>query len=304
MAANLGISYHTLEAAKEQIEAYSRALQGELDKGRQLQQDFLPYSLPQPPGWELAASLKPARDVSGDFYDAFALPGGAVALIIGDVCDKGVGSALFMALCRSLLRIFSIQPQSDSWTMPLSNQPTNPASAGEQHLATSLGPTNLRHAVVFTNNYIAQTHSHTSMFTTLFFGILDPATGLLSYINGGHEPPVILGAGSLKTRLTPTGPAVGLFPDVDFEMRQISLEAGDILIAYTDGVTDARNPSGERFTQERLLSLLEQPFASAAAVLDTVEGHLHGHIADAVQFDDITLLAVQRARTSEVSEPT
>jgi sigma-B regulation protein RsbU (phosphoserine phosphatase) len=78
-------------------------------------------------------------------------------------------------------------------------------------------------------------------------------------------------------------------------VRQTHLEADDVLIAYTDGVTDARNPSGERFTQERLLTVLEQPFPSAAAVLRTVEGHLNGHIADAVQFDDITLLAVRRA---------
>jgi phosphoserine phosphatase RsbU/P len=255
----------------------------------------------KPAGWELVASLKPARDVSGDFYDAFELPGGAVALVIGDVCDKGVGSALFMALCRSLLRIFSLQPQAESLAMPRGNPSSAPASADEQHLATSCGPTNLLHAVVLTNSYIAQTHSHTSMFTTLFFGILDPTTGVLSYINGGHEPPAILGAGRLKTRLTPTGPAVGLFPDGDFVVRHIHLEADDMLIAYTDGVTDARNPSGERFTQERLLTVLEQPFPSAAAVLHTVEGRLHGHMADAVQFDDITLLAVRRAGVSAAS---
>jgi sigma-B regulation protein RsbU (phosphoserine phosphatase) len=301
MAANLGISYRSLEAAKEQIEAYSRALQGELDKGRQLQQDFLPYSLPQPPGWDLAASLKPARDVSGDFYDAFELPDNMVAIVIGDVCDKGVGSALFMALCRSLLRIFSIQPHSDTMAMQLGAPSTTLGRASDPQLAANSGPTILLNAVVFTNSYIAQTHSHTNMFTTLFFGILDPATGLLRYINGGHEPPAILGAGGIKTRLSPTGPAVGLFPDVGFEVCQTYLEAGDMLIAYTDGVTDARDPSGKRFTQERLLSLLEQPIVSAAALLDIVAGHLNAHIADAIQFDDITLLAVRRAHASEAS---
>jgi methyl-accepting chemotaxis protein len=226
MAANLGISYRSLEAAKEQIEAYSRALQGELDKGRQLQQDFLPYSLPQPPGWDLAASLKPARDVSGDFYDAFELPDNMVAVVIGDVCDKGVGSALFMALCRSLLRIFSIQPHSDTMAMQLGAPSTTLGRASDPQLTANSGSTTLLNAVVFTNSYIAQTHSHTNMFTTLFFGILDPSTGLLRYINGGHEPPAILGAGGIKTRLSPTGPAVGLFPDVGFEVCQTYLEAG------------------------------------------------------------------------------
>jgi phosphoserine phosphatase RsbU/P len=301
MAANVCMSYRAIEAAKEQIEAYSQALKGELDKGRQLQQDFLPYGLPQPPGWDLAASLKPARDVSGDFYDAFILPDNLVAIVIGDVCDKGVGSALFMALCRSLLRIFSIRLDPDSFAMQIGDQASGIVRARNPQLATSSGPTNLLNAVVFTNSYIAQTHSHTNMFTTLFFGILDPATGILRYINGGHEPPAILGAGGIKARLTPTGPAVGLFPDVSFEVRQIDLEAGDMLLAYTDGVTDARNPSGERFTQERLLLLLEQPLTSAAALLDTVESCLQVYIADAVQFDDITLLAVRRARAAEAS---
>ena len=299
MAANLGGSYGALEAAKERIEATSRALQGELDKGRQLQQDFLPYSLPQPSGWDIAASLKPARDVSGDFYDVFVLPGGLVALVIGDVCDKGVGSALFMALCRSLLRIFSIQPHSDSLAMQIDDRSIDPGGAGDPQLATDAVHTTLLNAVMLTNSYIAQTHSHTNMFTTLFFGLLDPATGELSYINGGHEPPAILAPGGIKARLTPSGPAVGLFPDIGFEVRQTHLEAGDMLIAYTDGIPDARNPSGERFTQERLLVLLEQPISSAAALLDTIDGHLKVHIAEAVQFDDITLLATRRTHASD-----
>jgi serine phosphatase RsbU (regulator of sigma subunit) len=299
MAANLAGSYRSLEAAKEQIEATSQALKGELEKGRQLQQDFLPYALPQPSGWELAASLKPARDVSGDFYDAFELPGGLVALAIGDVCDKGVGAALFMALCRSLLRLFSGHPYADGWARQTAGQSTHPGGSGNQQLATKAGDANLLHTVALTNSYIAQTHSHTNMFTTLFFGILDPATSLLRYINGGHEAPVILGPGGIKTRLTVTGPAVGLFPDVGYEVRETYLEAGDMLIAYTDGVPDARNPRGERFTQERLLSLLENPISSAAALLDTIEARLNSHIAAAVQFDDITLLAVRRVCASD-----
>jgi phosphoserine phosphatase RsbU/P len=174
----------------------------------------------------------------------------------------------------------------------------NSGCPGDQPPASRARDAYLLSAVAFTNKYIAQTHGHTNMFTTLFFGVLDPTTGLLRYINGGHEPPAVLGVGGIKARLTVTGPAVGLFPDSGFDVRETPLEAGDILIAYTDGVTDARNPRGERFTDERLLALLEQPNSSAAALLETIAGHVLAHMAAAAQFDDITLFSVRRGNLS------
>jgi sigma-B regulation protein RsbU (phosphoserine phosphatase) len=105
-AGQLGLA---LESAKlySKLDQYSRALDAELEKGKQIQKEFLPHELPRLPGWELAACFHPARQVAGDFYDGFVLPNGCLAVVIGDVCDKGVGSALFMALIRSLLRIFT-----------------------------------------------------------------------------------------------------------------------------------------------------------------------------------------------------
>jgi serine phosphatase RsbU (regulator of sigma subunit) len=281
MAEKLVDSYGSLEQAKETAETLSVALKNELEKGWQLQQDFLPLSLPQPPGWELGALLHPARDVSGDFYDAFTTSRGLVALVIGDVCDKGVGSAFFMALSRSLIRIFCAQTERQ-----------------QADLSVHVNPLN---AVRFANDYIIQHHSGTNIFTTLFFAILDPDTGLLSYINAGHEPPTILGPAGVKARLSPNGPAVGVIPGIDFDIGQVCLEAGDILIAYTDGVTEARNLDGKFFTEKQLLALMEQSAPSAVALLDRLEGSVRAHMGNAVQFDDITMLAIRRVSISESS---
>jgi sigma-B regulation protein RsbU (phosphoserine phosphatase) len=137
------------------------------------------------------------------------------------------------------------------------------------------------------------------MFATLFFGVLDPATGLLHYVNGGHNPPVIIGLAGVKARLTPTGPAVGMLPDQEFNLCQIQLEPGDTLFAFTDGVPEARSPVGEFFTEKRLLSLLTEPVPTAAALLNHVETKLHAHMANTDQFDDITMLAVRWAPASQ-----
>src|SRR5262249_22798559 len=158
----------------------------ELEIGRQIQRDFLPDSLPQPPGWEIAAAFHPARQVGGDFYDAFSLEDGRVALAVADVCDKGVGAALFMALFRSLVRAHA--------ELPGSGTPAGPAS---------------RSIVALTNDYIARTHGRSNMFATMLFAILDPRTGDLAWVNGGHEPPIVRRRGGAVERLMPTGPAVG-----------------------------------------------------------------------------------------------
>ena len=248
---------------------WAKSLERELEIGREIQKSFLPEELPQVAGWEIAALFRPARQVAGDFYDAFSLPSsGRIGLVIADVCDKGVGAALFMALFRSLLRATA----------------TGAASGPEPG-------TELLRTVRLTNDYIARTHGRSNMFATLFFGVLDPATGSLLYVNGGHEAPVHFGHGGTKSRLSPTGPAVGMMPDMPFEVRETRLEAGEGLLAFTDGVTDARGASG-LYGEGRLLALLGQPVASAAALLDAIEAGVLAHAAGAEQADDITLLAV------------
>jgi len=259
---------------------YARSLERDLEIGREIQKSFLPEELPRIPGWEIAARFRPARQVAGDFYDAFALPAnGKIGLIVADVCDKGVGAALFMALFRTLLRA----------TATGDGVPPGFAAAGDADPAAEL----LR-AVRLTNDYIARTHGRSNMFATLFFGVLEPATGALLYVNGGHEAPVVYGPGGVKARLAPTGPAVGMMPDMAFAVGQARLEAGDGLLAFTDGVTDARGASG-LYGEERLLARIREGASSpAAALLDSIESAVLAYAAGWEQADDITLLAVRR----------
>ena len=270
------------------------AAERELEIGRLIQASFLPRELPKLEGWDIAGRFEAAREVAGDFYDAFALSGGKrMGLVLGDVCDKGVGAALFMGLFRSLIRAFADQHYSLGWMDVLSSEPQG-ASVGRRRALLSTGTTALKNAIDLTNQYISRNHGHTSMFATIFFGLLDPATGALMYINGGHEPPAIVGPNGVKARLEPTGPAVGLFPGVEFGIEQVELEPGDALLIFTDGVSDARNPRNEAFTEERLLALTQEPFLSVAELLDRIHSALRQHIGNAIQYDDITLLGVRR----------
>jgi sigma-B regulation protein RsbU (phosphoserine phosphatase) len=150
-------------------------------------------------------------------------------------------------------------------------------------------------AVPFTNNYIAQTHGQQGMFATLFFGVLDPATGSMCYINGGHEPLYVISSDGIKTNLWPTGTALRLMPDYAFDVQHIQLEPGDVLVGYTDGVTEARSPADELFTRNRLLSLFEQPIVTVAELLERVKTTLFKFIDVAPRNDDVTMLAIQRA---------
>ena len=262
-----------------------KMIEFELEKGRQIQREFLPSQIPQIPEWDIATCFYPARQVSGDFYDVFMLPGGCMGLVIADVCDKGVGSALYMALFRSLIRVFSEQALAGE----LMEKNSSSNATVDLNLETGL------RAVTFTNNYIVQNHGQEGMFATLFFGVLNPTTGKLCYVNGGHEPLYVTNAGRIKRQLMPTGPAVGLLPDITFETQQIELEPGDLLVGYTDGVTEARSPEDEFYTRDRLQSLLTQPLKSASETLEQIKTNLFAFIDIAPRSDDVTMLAVQRA---------
>lgn len=134
------------------------------------------------------------------------------------------------------------------------------------------------------------------MFVTLFFGLLDPSTGVLRFINAGHNPPIIVGAdGTLKARLTATGPALGMLPGMEFQVGQQILEPGDLLFAFTDGVTEARGPHGELFSDKRLETLLEDVSPiGASELLDHLDSVLRQYVAGHGFSDDVTMLAVRR----------
>ncbi|MBW2468687.1 MAG: PP2C family protein-serine/threonine phosphatase [Deltaproteobacteria bacterium] len=270
-----------------------KKIEFELEKGREIQREFLPSQIPELPNWEIATCFYPAGQVSGDFYDVFMLPDGNVGLVIADVCDKGVGSALYMALFRSLIRVFAEQAIHCSEPDLVQIQSTSDSSNTAWPAAHD--PMARLEAVSSTNNYIAHMHGRECMFATLFFGVLNPTSGTLSYINGGHEPLYIINDSQVKCRLKPTGPAVGLMPDITFKAQEIQLEPGDLLVGYTDGVTDARSPEGEVYTRDRLQSLLTQPFKSASETIERVKTNLFEFIDKAARSDDVTMLAVQRA---------
>jgi len=261
---------------RDREQLHARALQRELDIARDIQAGFLPDALPRAAGWELAACFEPARQVGGDFYDAFALDDGRIVLAVADVCDKGVGAALFMALFRSLLR----------------------AGAERSLAGTGALSAQLPALLASTNDYIARTHDGANMFATMFVGVLDPLDGSLGYVNAGHESPAIAGAvgGTVRARLAPTGPAVGLLPGLAFGFARETLARGEALLAFTDGVTDARAADGALFGEERLLPLIGGA-DGAAGLVARVRHAIHAHAGEEAPFDDVTMLAVSRAAT-------
>lgn len=287
-----------VQSPDEPAEHARYSVEKELEIARRIQASFLPLAIPQVPGWEIEACFEPARQVSGDFYDAFMLSNGKrLGIVIADVCDKGVGAALFMALVRSLIRAFADQHYSLGWVDVLAGdlnaeKPRN--TPGRRRELLSTGTIALKNAVTLTNKYVIQNHGHTSMFATLFFGILDPASGSLMYINAGHEPPAVTSKEGVRARLNPTGPAIGLIPGAEYSIGQVDINPGEILLAFTDGVGDAMNPAGEFFSEERLLDILQEPVSSADSLLANIREALHQHISGAIQFDDITMLAVHR----------
>jgi sigma-B regulation protein RsbU (phosphoserine phosphatase) len=270
-------------------------LERELEIGRRIQASFLPQEIPQLPGWEMAARFEPARQVAGDFYDLFPLvQNRRLGLAIGDVCDKGVGAALFMALFRTLIRAFAQQHYALRWMDALAEDGPARRTGSGRPVLPSTGTSALRNAIELTNNYIANTHGDTNMFATVFLGVLDPSDGLLLYVNGGHEFPIVVSSAGVKRQLEPTGPLVGVIPGAQFEIESVGIEQGDTLVAFTDGVTEAQNAAGEFFGRERLYELVSKPASTAADLLDAIQASVHDFIGEAAPSDDIALLAIRR----------
>ena len=259
---------------RDREQLYAQSLQREMDIARTIQAGFLPHALPQAAGWDLAAWFQPARHVGGDFYDAYALQEGRrIVLVVADVCDKGVGAALFMALFRSLLRA-----QAER------------IMGGDGDVAAQACE-----LVASVNDYIARTHERDNMFATVFLAILDPLSGELVYVNGGHEAPVVCGAGGVRARLPPTGPALGLMPGAAFSAASIAIGMGETLVAFSDGVTDAVDADGGTYSEQRLLSRLASAGDRADDTVVAVREDLQAAMGQAAQFDDITLLVLHRA---------
>ncbi len=275
--------YKKLEQAGQAIEKVSNALQFELDQGRKIQKDFLPCRLPEIKECDVCSYFTPALKLSGDFFDLFELPGGHIGFAVGDVSGKGVGSALFMALTRSLLRIFSGAFISCTRITP-------PESA--------FSPENALKAIPLINEYIAKEHCEDGMFVTLFFAVIHPSTGKVYYSSAGHEPVFKIGETGLLQTLEATGPALGPVHDAQYESRTIRMEKGQMLFGYTDGVTEARSENRDFYTRDRLIKAVDTAcntgfMESARSFVDTIKKDLFHFIGKAPQSDDITMLAIK-----------
>lgn len=246
-----------------------RRQQEEMASAGLIQQSFLPNEpgirLAQR-GVEVQAKIRAARQVGGDFYDFFLLDDDRLAVVIGDVCGKGLPASLFMGVVVTVLR----------------------TAAREEKDAA---------AAVARANTILCRNNAASMFATIFYGVLDPRSGALEYCNCGHVPPVLLHAAGAPSRFAATGMPVGLYADMPADAANAQLGEGDDLLIFTDGITEALDPSGEEFGERRLLATLQGSRALPPA--DLVK-HLYDAVDDfargEAQFDDMTCIAVRRRR--------
>jgi serine phosphatase RsbU (regulator of sigma subunit) len=280
--AELLAAYQQLQAAQAELIRLNR-LEEELAVARRIQESFLPRRLPQPPGWQLAGFSRGAQAVGGDFYDCIELADGRLGLVVADACGKGVTAALFVALTRSLLRAASLAPTIFHHTI----------DAGAAGILTA--------ALQLTNDYICREHADSNMFITLFYGLLDPASGELAYVNAGHNPPLLLGAAEGEPRELAEGTLpLGILADQSYPVQQVRLMPGDRLVAFSDGITEAMNAAGELFDDARLHAVLREYGAlNAADLVTTIVAATEAHAAGAPQADDMTLLVVARARADE-----
>jgi len=229
-----------------------------------IQQSFLPESSPQVEGVDLAAMNSPATEVGGDFYDFIPVSVDKWGLVIADVSGKGVPAALFMALSRTLVR---------------ANATGNP-SASE--------------AILRANRLISE-DDRSSMFVTLFYGVFDPKRKTLTYVSAGHNPPLMFpGSGGATIMLKTKGIALGVMPEIELEEKEITLAEGDIVVLYTDGVTEAINDQEEQFGQERLDSVVAQyRNLPASEIVEQIHRAVLDFAGGQPQFDDITVMVLK-----------
>jgi sigma-B regulation protein RsbU (phosphoserine phosphatase) len=255
-------AFDELKEAQEQLIEKER-MERELKVAAEIQMSILPDTLPLVEGYDFGGRILPARQVGGDFYDVFVLDTNKIGLLIGDVADKGVPSAIFMARAHAL-----IIAEADSTMSP-----------GEV----------LRHV----NKHITRLEKSTQ-FVTALYGVLDINTGTFEYARAGHEPPLLLQADGTVHRLPHNpGMALGLWENIALDEYSLQLPKESMLMMFTDGMTDCRNPKGVPFGLEKIKTTLSGlSVATAQAACDQLFDTLMYYQSGAKQDDDVTLLAV------------
>ncbi len=256
----------------------------------EMQQSFLPHTFPSINGAEVAAMMRPAREVGGDFYDVIPLSGGLLGLIVADVSGKGVSASLYMALGRTLLRSHSLStPRPRYLTDALE-------SAHVRQLMRTVPNSALAalDSVRTTNEYLTEHHSEQAMFLTLFYAVYDPHSRLLVYVNAGHNPPFLYNTFTgEQSWLDSTDLIIGVMPNVRYEPQWRQLNPGDVLTLYTDGVTEAFNINREMFGEERIVEAIQsQQAVSAQEFLEVIDTAVENFVGKAPQSDDLTLLVM------------
>ncbi|MGE5601908.1 MAG: PP2C family protein-serine/threonine phosphatase, partial [Nitrososphaerales archaeon] len=240
-------------------------LERELQMARELQAGLLPHDVPTLAGWEFASHWQPAREVAGDFFDFIHLGKDRVGALVADVADKGMPAALFMALSRSILRASLVNAPSPAEGIAAANRLICEDATG-------------------------------GMFVTVFYAEVDPS-GALTYVNAGHNAALLVHTGGNCSELQPTGPLLGFSETVQFAQGRVQLAAGDFVLLYTDGVTEAISAldEGDFYGEDRLRALLEgQRGAPAAGVLKELTAALAGFIGPTAPYDDVTVVGIKR----------
>lgn len=251
-----------------QVAVEKGRLERELQMARQVQISLLPQSAPQIPGWDFAARWQPAREVAGDYYDFIPCTGDRIGLVVADVTDKGMPAALFMAFTRTIVR-------------------------ASLHRAPSPAE-----GIMEANRLICNDSSY-GFFVTLFFALLEPGTGELTYVNAGHNPPLLYrhSAAGLDrlVRLVRTGMPLGIEEYFPYTQNTVRLEPGDFVLLYTDGVTEAIDAHDQQFGMQRLEQILiERHAAPAAEIISVLEQSISSFTGAGTPFDDITIMAAKR----------
>lgn len=256
---------HSMQAEHQQLES----LKTDLAVASEIQQAILPRVFPPfedlSQQIDIAASMVPAKDVGGDFYDFFRIDDEHIGFTIADVSGKGVPAAIFMAVSRTLIRATGLRGITPSECMTYVNR-------------------------------LLSAESVDCMFVTVFYGILNVHTGEIVYCNAGHNPPYVLkNNGKVEALPMSTNPMVGAVDGIDFQQEQLQLDKGDALVMFTDGVTEAMNVTFEEFSENRLEETLSTVVMhSGQEIIDTVKNNVSTFTDGAEQSDDITLLTIRR----------
>jgi len=298
--ATLANSFNSMTTSIEKLvqeQKEKQRLEGELAIAQEVQAQLYPKLITQLETLEVHGFCRPARTVSGDYYDFLALNSDRLMLAVGDISGKGISAALLMATIYAAVRAYSIEDRSLLSELTLREPATVGAAGGSGlMLASESGGTEASPATLLTLlNHQLYESTPEAKYATLFLGIYDGATRRITYTNGGHLPPILISEDGSSQLLSCGGTVVGLFDNLSFPEATVQLRPGDVLVAYSDGVTEPENDYGE-FGEERLIELVRaNRHLPLERITEIVAAAVADWIGDNEQPDDVTLV-LARAR--------